>query len=267
MKSGLLLAMMGLAAQAAQTVDAPLPPSGNWTVEYQDNLCTISRKFGGTEQGITLGFQPIPLSGAMLAVLMTPVGPGDKSRSGKLTMTLSPSGATIPASFDTVVTRDRKQQITRFAIRRAQLPSVETAESIAFSLSKGSSFSIAPTRMAAAMTALSTCEKDLLRNWGYDLTTLASVVTPAEPLTPFASWVSSIGTASDSEGQAVMRWLINTKGRAQDCVIVSSSKNADFDRTACALVVKNARYRPALDKDGKPVATPGYDRLTLLTDR
>ncbi|WP_260483432.1 energy transducer TonB [Sphingomicrobium flavum] len=53
--------------------------------------------------------------------------------------------------------------------------------------------------------------------------------------------------------------MVQTSGRATDCEVKVSSGNVDIDSETCRLVEDKVRFRPALDAQGQPYATPfGY---------
>ncbi len=73
-----------------------------------------------------------------------------------------------------------------------------------------------------------------------------------------ASWITSDDYPSralrdEAQGRVTAAWDINAQGRAENCRIVSSSGNADLDEQTCVLVLRRARYQPALDAGGSPM--------------
>lgn len=52
------------------------------------------------------------------------------------------------------------------------------------------------------------------------------------------------------EGVTRFRLTIDTTGRASDCHITESSGHADLDATTCELVMRRARFDPAVDSNG-----------------
>ncbi|WP_265587940.1 energy transducer TonB [Sphingomicrobium arenosum] len=60
--------------------------------------------------------------------------------------------------------------------------------------------------------------------------------------------------ALDLEGD-VRVWLdVDAQGRVQGCTVRTSSGHAELDEGTCDIFVGRARYHPALDADGEPVA-------------
>lgn len=54
-------------------------------------------------------------------------------------------------------------------------------------------------------------------------------------------------------GRVVMNLTITTQGRAKNCRIVQRSGEPEMDRSICRQMIRNARFRPALDDDGRPI--------------
>lgn len=57
------------------------------------------------------------------------------------------------------------------------------------------------------------------------------------------------------EGVVGARWTIGADGLVRDCLITRSSGFASLDHATCQSILKRARYAPAIDKDGKPIAS------------
>jgi len=61
------------------------------------------------------------------------------------------------------------------------------------------------------------------------------------------------GAAEAGIGGVVgVRYAVETDGHATDCEIVHSSGNAELDQTTCRLIETRFRYRPAMDRNGRP---------------
>lgn len=82
----------------------------------------------------------------------------------------------------------------------------------------------------------------------------------AQPINP-GFWVTasdfpSAALREERGGKVSFRAIVTPEGRASDCQITSSSGHADLDSHTCALVVRRARFKPAIDTIGEP--TEGY---------
>jgi TonB family protein len=60
--------------------------------------------------------------------------------------------------------------------------------------------------------------------------------------------------AAGMEGRTEFKLDIDPLGRIVECDIAKSSGSPLLDSTTCALLVQNARFRPAVDAAGKPIA-------------
>jgi len=58
-----------------------------------------------------------------------------------------------------------------------------------------------------------------------------------------------------AEGRVAARLTVGTDGRVTDCVVTSSSGNADLDETTCSIAKRRVRFTPAQDADGNPMVS------------
>jgi TonB family protein len=94
--------------------------------------------------------------------------------------------------------------------------------------------------------------------WRLPVGATAMIATPAVAKNE-ASWISTDdyppkALRSNQEGTVQLRWTIEPSGRVRDCQIVASSGYAALDRAGCRLLRYRARYAPARDRFGRPVA-------------
>lgn len=73
------------------------------------------------------------------------------------------------------------------------------------------------------------------------------------------SWVSSydyplMAMLLDEKGRSTFRANVDAAGRVSACTIIKSSGFSRLDELTCKLVTRRARFNPAMDADGKPVA-------------
>jgi protein TonB len=61
-----------------------------------------------------------------------------------------------------------------------------------------------------------------------------------------------------AEGNVAVRYTVQPDGRVEDCRVMRSSGHAELDETTCRLIEKRFRYRPALDRSGRPVSVTEY---------
>jgi len=96
------------------------------------------------------------------------------------------------------------------------------------------------------------------------MTTLAGKADPGrfapEPITS----IPSLFAASDYPAAAIpkraqgitdYRLSVNAAGGVDKCDIERSSGNAALDAATCRVITRRARFRPALDQAGRPIAS------------
>ena len=66
-------------------------------------------------------------------------------------------------------------------------------------------------------------------------------------------------------GYVTVSFAIGADGRMSDCKVIRSSGYAILDTVPCKVLPKRARFSPAKDANGAPVATRGHTSLSLWT--
>lgn len=264
MKTILIAASLALSAPA--TMEAPLQPTGKWTVEYADDLCVLSRTYGTADAPLIFGIRPSPLSDSIEIVLIQPNGGVGGVQTGSAKLVIRPGKAPIDASYTSTVAATDKPRITKFAVPRDTLATFADATSVDIALSGKAPLPFALSRMKAALNALSTCTDDLLRTWHIDPAEQSLVATRPEAITALTQWITNDDwpsglLARKGHGSMLIVWLIDTDGRVKNCRVVTSSGEPSADAAACAAITKRGHYRPARDKDGNPIAIHSSRRI------
>jgi protein TonB len=94
----------------------------------------------------------------------------------------------------------------------------------------------------------------------------ANLTRAAEPASGRAGWVTTEdyppGALRDGvSGVVGIIVMVAADGRVQACEVTKSSGNQQLDEATCRIYARRARFRPALDADGKPVAARQADRV------
>jgi len=117
--------------------------------------------------------------------------------------------------------------------------------------------SLAPGVLGDVAKVLRECEDDLVKTWGYDPKLMSSLKAPPIPVSP-EKWFSARDLPSKRDAKDVrpasVRFTVGADGVVSNCALVVSSGSKIFDDSACAVMTTKARYRPALDATGQPVA-------------
>jgi TonB family protein len=264
MRVGIAFALAaGLAgnAQGAADVAVPLAPSGKWVVRYAPGNCTLSRDFGTAPDRLaTLTLQPTTLGDTVLILATAPKGPAVRpAKSGKPRLTMLPAGTDIPIKYERHGPIGGGRTAAFMTINRADAPMLMAAPFV--SVATDDLFvAITPSAGIAALDALKTCETKLLTAWGVDPAAVAAVATLPRGAADIGEWVRVADYPTSalrrrSQGASVILWQVGRDGEVSGCRTVESAGDAELDTAACRAIAKRARYSPALDKDGRPVAS------------
>jgi protein TonB len=60
---------------------------------------------------------------------------------------------------------------------------------------------------------------------------------------------------AEAQGRVVAKLTIGTNGSVTDCVVTSSSGNADLDSTTCSVAKRRVKFSPALDDNGNAMTS------------
>ena len=253
-----------IAIWPACAIAALLAPAGKWVIDDRDYACVLSRTFGEGKEAITLGVEPFPLSASATLMLATR-SHGRAPSKDEARLTLSPSNEQIRSDSTSVPAAVSGKQITSLSIERAELGKLARSKVVTVSIGRRDDISLAPTSMQAALTALSACEKNLLRSWGIPPDAVFAMMYPSNTGATLPTdsstahrWVTDLdypvsALAKGAGGTTIARWTIGIDGRVHDCTVVKSAGDTALDKAACTAITSRGRYRPALDKDGKPV--------------
>jgi hypothetical protein len=116
-------------------------------------------------------------------------------------------------------------------------------------------FEIGP--MAAPLKAMNACVDDLVRSWGVDPLLMRNPKRMIEPMGSPRSWLSIEDYPDEmwhahKGGVVPVRLLIDETGTVTNC-IPNVEQPGPFEEAVCRGIKKRARFRPALDADGKPM--------------
>lgn len=67
---------------------------------------------------------------------------------------------------------------------------------------------------------------------------------------------------NEETGTVAVRLTVGTNGRVSNCTVTSSSGSSSLDSTTCRLLRSRARFTPAKDNRGQPIADTTSTRIT-----
>ena len=120
--------------------------------------------------------------------------------------------------------------------------------------------------MQAPLEQMRKCTDALMGTWGIDVAAHAKLTRPVMPRTNPGDWIRPDAYPRDlvargTQGIVQFRLSIDTEGTPTDCHIQRSTRPAEFDKAVCKSVMRRARFLPALDENGAPIAS--YYRNTV----
>ena len=121
--------------------------------------------------------------------------------------------------------------------------------------------------MGAPMAAMRLCTDNLLKTWGIDIDKHRSLASEPKPLSPPQSWLKSSDYPSGLlrkgvQGIVNFRLSVDPTGTPTACHIQQSTRPVEFDKTVCDLLMRRARFEPAVTKNGEAIAS--YWRNTVV---
>lgn len=275
-------------AVAATGEPAEFIPTSKWTVNYADDTCRLGREFGAGDDRLFLYLERYaPEDSFFLLIAGKPLGVVMSDR--KIRLTFGPNGFT---RFDQMIVGDYasykpalmqsgihllaqpREDDERLKARladdrgdysrapeRAATPAEEAAITwLDVEPRRGKVIRIALGSMGPPMAALRKCIDDLVSGWGIDVAAHASLTRAAAPLDNPGRWLNSEDYPANlrsqgAQGLVNFRLSIDATGTPTQCHIQTSTRPEGFDRAVCQGIMKRARFSPALDRNGQPIAS------------
>ncbi|WP_447764762.1 energy transducer TonB [Sphingopyxis panaciterrae] len=270
-----------------------LAPSSQWNVNYADDSCRLARAFGTGDEEVILildRFQPGPM------VYMTLTGKPVKVNNDKSELTVR-FGTDEPAQMGRFSMGKTENATPAVLLERAlyvagspddaadqasdekdeqsprlrHIPAVDPARIAAVTSVRIDIPLIRPLiletgSMGAPVDALAGCVDDLVRGWGVDVAAHAKLSRPPVPIGNPGKWVTSGDYPSamlwkGQQANVFFRLGIGVDGRPTACHIQQSTRPVAFDEAVCKSLMLRARFSPALDADGKPIASYYLNRV------
>ncbi len=266
-----------------------LKPTSAWHVDYADDRCRLARQFGEGDQQAYVFFDRygpgeyfrLTLAGKPMTTFTdkgdaaVQFGPAEREQqllffngnSGKLPALVFASGARLAgpseAEWNAIKSRGKDEWIDLAPISEARQKAIKYM-AIGKPLRRHVRLETGPMR--APFVALDTCIDNLMTTWGIDVEKhklLSRNVTPTE--SP-GNWVVSRDYPLDMlrSGQPAIvefRLSVGADGVPTACHIQSTTRPREFDDAVCKSVMRRARFDPALDATGTPLAS--YYRNTV----
>ncbi|MCA1661682.1 MAG: energy transducer TonB [Novosphingobium sp.] len=268
----LALAANLIATPAAAAPPLTLAPSTPWNVHYADDSCMLIRVFGeGKKRLVTRFEQTAPGRRFSLTLVGEPVeSPGPFTRAALTFLPVGKRDARERVASGT--TSDTKQPLL-IAESIYLLGPIEKAEELeaydwtkagevdSLLIERGSKDILLQLgRMQKPLQAMTACTDELLTHWGLDAAAQRTLQRLPQPLSKPQSWLnwSDYPRGALEKGKSAIvrfRLTVDADGKVRSCAIPSATQGPEFADITCKAIARRARFEPALDKDGKPVAS------------
>lgn len=283
--AGALLAA-GTAPAAAQEEPRVFTRTGQWQLEAADEECRIARVFTNGDQQIALALERNRAEPVARLVLVS--NALDTFRSAEeLGYRFLPGGDQRSARYVHSEMADGQHYFNLGNVRigAEPLPALPPAEPLpagppqpALPYDRAAEQAFAggvtgieinqgltrPVRLEtgslrAAIAALQACQDDLLRSWGLDYLAHQTMTRPAMP-DGTVQWAPR-GTLDFSDqalldgGRNPFRIMISAAGEPTACTAMWVSLDASKNERICTSIMEHARFIPALDAQGQPMAS------------
>lgn len=256
-----IAALMLLPSQAfAAPPSAPLQPTGKWVMNYTPTSCEAKRRFGD----VAIAIIPGPLGESTRVMLELPgtaarakqfpatVNPGDGPGAAKATAIIFPLAKAGVRGVYSMLPNALVERMMSSGMLRIEVGNPK------FRIAVGTaSANLALGSTTALHKALDTCMADLRAQWG-----MVKGKLPTPAIASYAQGdVRGIFRAEDYPEEAADRGqsgatrfllMIGRDGGVMDCAVAESSGIASLDAMGCQVIRERAKFKPAIDANGKP---------------
>ncbi|MCR2834373.1 energy transducer TonB [Parerythrobacter lacustris] len=291
LKAAVLFGTAALALSAPASVEAKivrLAPSGPWSMNYADDSCRLSRLFGEGEErvafyierygpgdrfhmvvaGEALGKSPRPETRVQFGAqdagydYVPSLGELVEYSPALIFTAAYPSAQRAETGFARKSGKEKYEdfidpRIFAHDVTDQQLAAIEW---VAFERTGGHRVELEMPQFGQAMKSMQTCTEELVSHWNIDVEAHRSLTKLPAPENSPGGWIRSSDYPRELlyggyQGIVQFRLSVDTTGKATACHIQNSTRPEGFDKIVCEKIMKRARFEPALDKDGRPIAS------------
>ena len=244
----------GLAATAS-AADAVRAPTGKWVVDFAPAQCVAYRDYGTDAEPLRLVLKAPPL-GEVMQVAVLRNGRLFQAEQVDVTVTVD-ERSPLKTNLLMFGPKGSKHVVYLLNMPSAEFALVRHAKELALR-SKGLNESFALSQMEPLLKVMEECVADLREVWNVRVPDNAPLVGLERRATSdlarhFSdSDYPAVSIRQGDSGTVRFAMLIGEDGRVADCTVIATSGAAALDGQACAVLRDRAKFKPALDKDGKP---------------
>lgn len=258
-----LLAAPPAGALAQTPAAAPVAPAARpWQVDWGRYYCSVIRK-AEADRPFATAFVTIP-GRANTYIALVPDANG-RIPTGVSDVVLLPAGRSFHVgSIEEGSRRAPYQKLYDLPVDF--LEQLAGAEALELRTGRQVRARVPLGGVRAALTSYRRCVTEVAAEWGVDLVALAALSRRPESTNALGFRVDDYPVAllaSAIDGRVVLRVDVSAEARATGCAAVASSGSAAIDSNACQVVLRRARFTPALDAAGRAVAARAVFLVTF----
>ena len=289
-----LLAALALPGVGTAKEPLRLKPSSKWNVHYAEDSCRMGRSFGEGDQKVVLMIDRYqPGDAQRLSFIGKPAytrmneglvrlrfGPAETEQEvqfypGTLsdrTPTLIIRGPVrvVPRSPEEIAAYEASVKAERFDFEWSDITPEEEAAVTFIEVKRAvrHPFVLETGSLGPPLAALEKCTDELLSHWGIDVAKHAALSRKVKPKGNPGNWVTSRDYPTDMwmmGKRAIVQFRLNVSadGKPTACHIQQSTRPKAFDDAVCKAIMRNAKFEPALDAGGSPIASYWLNSVTF----
>jgi TonB family protein len=287
---GLALASVSMMLSNSADAEEPerLAPSSKWQVHYADNKCVLGRVFGKDKAAVSLVLEQVaPGDFFRVSIIGSRMGSWNEERTFEVRF--GPDEVWQDAGyFRGNYGKDRPAVVVKDSLRLSPYPAelierskrgelvtpepITTAQKAAVrSLDikyRGREINLATGPLDKVFSAMNTCLDALVEKWGFDPKVMATLqrwpmpIDSKRPLLTSADYPFG-AVVSGQRGIVIARLNIDPAGNVVACEVQHSSKGDEFGQTVCNALSRRAKFSPAINASGNPVAAYRLQQVTF----
>lgn len=279
---GRILAVAAIACSGAAFAAASdaRQPTGKWIVDFDDAQCLARRNYGSDKDPLHLVIKAPPLGDVLQIALV---------RNGELRIANQIEGEILFDENSPIRTtllefgvEELGHRVLSVNLPSRELAPMRTASRLRIRAGKDGRFVLgsrlnvgkkryaeefALAQMQPLLKVLEECAADLREVWN-----VVPEHAPAAKLQERASGnLEGLFRGGDYPAEAIYKnmqgkvglaLLIDETGAIADCTVIETSGVAVLDAQSCSILMKRARFKPAIGRDGKPAKDGIVQRIS-----
>jgi len=250
----LLLLAAAPPSQAAAAESTPIrQPAKRWVLDYAETNCTALRAYDTPAGELVVALRPSP-SGEVMRLMI-------------VRQRVTPETYHFPVEVSTDIHKAKAtglrfsggkgREVVWINLNRAAWRRLQGAAVLGV---KGRLIDerLAVPGIGKVISGLDACNDDLRKHWNVENAGGVPIAEKAKPVGAPERWLTSADYPGQSlgegkEGRVGFVMMVDETGAPKDCMVDETSGNASLDAQGCVLLLKRAKFKPALDAAGKPV--------------